>query len=86
VPSPGDVVVVDFVGATGVKRRPAVVVSSDIYHAHRPDLIVCLLTTQTPGVLAPTDYALQDWSAAGLRAPSVFRVYMGMTLARYFAV
>jgi mRNA-degrading endonuclease toxin of MazEF toxin-antitoxin module len=29
---PGDVVVVDFPGVTGIKRRPAVVVSSDVYH------------------------------------------------------
>ena len=43
MPKAGDVVVVDFVGATGVKRRPAVVVSTDSYHAHRPDVVVCLL-------------------------------------------
>lgn len=79
MPRPGDVVLVDFVGATGVKRRPAVV-SSDLYHASRPDLIVCLLTTQIPVTLEPTDYALQDWAAAGLRAPSVFRLYAGMVL------
>ena len=30
----------DFVGATGLKRRPAVVVSSALYHPHRPDLVV----------------------------------------------
>ena len=28
----GDVVVADFPGITGVKRRPAVVVSTDAYH------------------------------------------------------
>jgi mRNA interferase MazF len=36
---PGDVVTVDFLGATGPKRRPAVVVSSALYHQHRPDLV-----------------------------------------------
>jgi mRNA interferase MazF len=81
MPTPGEVVLVDFVGATGVKRRPAVVVSTDTYHAHRPDIVVCLLTSQVPAARAPTDYALQDWAVAGLRAPSIFRVYMGMTLA-----
>src|SRR5687768_5737801 len=80
MPRPGDVVLVDFVGATGVKRRPAAVVSSDLYHSSRPDLIVCLLTTQIPATLGPTDYALQDWTAAGLHAPSVFRLYIGMVL------
>jgi mRNA interferase MazF len=31
--TPGDVVVVDFPGVMGIKRRPAVVVSSDTYHS-----------------------------------------------------
>ncbi len=31
MPEPGDVVTVDFVGATGIKPRPAVVVSSRLY-------------------------------------------------------
>lgn len=72
--NPGDVVVLDFPGVTGVKRRPTVVISSSAYHASRPDLVVGLITSQnlTPG---PTDYVLQDWSQAGLRIPSVFRSY-----------
>jgi mRNA interferase MazF len=75
---PGDVVTVDFVGATGVKRRPAVVVSSDLYHAHRPDAVLGSLTTQLASATAPTDYVLQDWAAAGLHHPSAFRAYFGM--------
>ena len=77
MPSPGDVVTVDFPGATGKKRRPAVVVSSDVYHSERPDLILGILTTNLPSA---TDYVLQQWSAAGLRAPSAFRSYFGMAL------
>ena len=30
----GDVVTVDFHAVTGIKRRPAVVLSSEIYHAN----------------------------------------------------
>ncbi len=60
MPDPGDVVTVAFVGVTGTKRRPAVVVSSDLYHANRPDVIVGLLTTQIGGATTPTDYRLQD--------------------------
>lgn len=71
---------VDFIGATGVKRRPAVVISSALYHAHRPDLILAVLTTQTTTATAPTDYILQDWAAAGLHRPSVFRAYFGMAI------
>ncbi|MBI3949209.1 MAG: type II toxin-antitoxin system PemK/MazF family toxin [Acidobacteria bacterium] len=72
---PGDVVVADFVGATGLKRRPAVVVSTDLYHAHHPDVMLGALTTQVSAATTPTDYVLQDWSAAGLHAPSAFRAY-----------
>jgi mRNA interferase MazF len=70
------VVVVDFPGVTGVKRRPAVVLSSDTYHSARPDLIVGLITSQTSGALAPTDHALHDWAAAGLRVASAFRSFL----------
>ncbi len=71
----GDVVTVDFPGVTGIKRRPAVVLSSATYHANRPDVIVGLITTQTT-VLGVTDYALQDWQAAGLRVASIFRSFI----------
>ncbi len=73
--NPGDVVTVDFPGVAGVKRRPAVVLSSAVYHANRPDVIVGLITSQTKG-LGITDYALQDWQAAGLRVASVFRSFI----------
>src|SRR5688500_13933547 len=76
---PGDVVTVDFAGAAGIKRRPAVVVSSDLYHANRPDIIVGVLTTNIAASTGPTDYLLQDWKAAGLHAPTAFRSFFGMT-------
>ena len=80
MPKPGDVVTLNFAGAVGVKRRPAVIVSSDLYHLHRPDLILGLITTNIAGAKSPTDYALLDWSQAGLRAPSAFRSYLTMAL------
>ena len=76
MPKAGDVVVLDFPGATGLKRRPAVVISSDLYHAHRPDVILGVLTTRLAGAGTPTDYLLQDWASAGLRNPSAFRAYV----------
>ena len=76
---PGDVVTVDFLGATGPKRRPAVVVSSALYHQHRPDLVLGVLTSQISRATTPLDYLLQDWASAGLRHPSAFRAYFGMT-------
>nr|WP_202895947.1 type II toxin-antitoxin system PemK/MazF family toxin [Iningainema tapete] len=66
---------VDFPGVTGVKRRPAVALSSATYHVTRPDLIVGLITTQTTA-LGTTDYVLQDWAEAGLRVASVFRSFI----------
>jgi mRNA interferase MazF len=69
--NPGDVVVIDFPGVTGVKRRPTVVVSSAVYHASRPDVVVGLITSQT-AALGATDYVWQDWAQVGLRVPSVF--------------
>lgn len=74
--SAGDVVTVYFVGATGGKRRPAVVVSSASYHANRPDVIVGVITTNLIAATSPSDCVLQDWQAAGLRKPSAFRAYL----------
>lgn len=72
--SPGDVVVLEFPGAKEVKRRPAVVISSQVYHASRPDVVVGLVTSRD-AELGPTDCVLRDWSQAGLRTPSVFRSF-----------
>lgn len=79
MPKPGDVVTVDFPGALGMKRRPAIVVSSAIYHQQRPDLILGLLTTNLQAATSTTDYVLQDWTQAGLRQPSAFRAYLAMS-------
>ena len=80
MPRPGDVVTVDFLGATGTKRRPAVVVSSDLYQSERPDLILGILTTNLASTTASTDYVLLDWSTASLHSASAFRAYFGMAL------
>ena len=73
--SPGDVVAVNFPGVTGIKRRPAVILSSVVYHSSRPDVIVGVITSQTAAAVGPTDYLLQDWAHAGLRVPSAFRSF-----------
>lgn len=76
MPAPGTVVVIEFRGAHQTKRRPAVVVSTDLYHSTRPDVILAVITKQVPLAPAPTDYVLQDWRQAGLHVPSVFRAYL----------
>ena len=79
MPDAGDVVVAEFPGAMGTKRRPAVVLSSELYHASRPDLILGLITSRTAAAIAPTDYALEDWEEANLRVASAFRSFISTT-------
>lgn len=79
---PGDVVVGAFPGAVATKIRPGVVLSSELYHRHRPDVIVGLITTQPPKELAPTDCELRHWRQAGLREPSFFRLFPVTLLQR----
>jgi mRNA interferase MazF len=78
---PGDVVVANFPGAQQSKTRPTLVVSTDLYQATRPDVVLAVLTRQTAKATAPTDYVLQDWAAAGLRSPSAFRAYFNTIVA-----
>jgi len=73
---PGDVVVGVLEGAVETKVRPAVVVASTTYLAERPDVLVGILTTRPPNRVASSDYALQDWQIAGLRAESHFRAFV----------
>lgn len=72
----GDIVTIDFPGVKGVKRRPAIVVSSSTYHQHRPDVIVGIVTSQIQRATAPTDYLLEDWAKEGLYRPSAFRTFL----------
>lgn len=72
---PGDVVTGLFAGSQTDKTRPAVVVSSELYHQNRPDVVLCFLTTQIAGLNSPTDYVLHDWRDAGLKQPSAFRSF-----------
>jgi mRNA interferase MazF len=71
----GDVVLVPFpfTDQTMRKVRPAVVLSSEVYHATEPDLIMGALTTNLKAASAPVDYVLTDWQGANLRFPSAFK-------------
>ena len=68
----GDVVLVNFVFSeeTGVKRRPAVIVSSDAYHHSRQEAIIAAITGRTDRLLVG-DQLISDWQGAGLLFPSV---------------
>lgn len=77
---PGDVVTVDFPGAASTKRRPALVVSTELYHKERIDVVLAVLTTNLSLATCSTDYLLQDWNKAGLNAATAFRPYLSTFL------
>ena len=68
--SRGDVVLVSFIftDETGVKRRPAVIISSDAYHTGRDEAIIAAITSRTDRVLVG-DHPIDDWQGAGLLFP-----------------
>ena len=70
--SRGDVVLVNFIfpDETGVKRRPAVIISSDAYCQSRQEAIIAAITSRTDRVLVG-DHLIANWREAGLLFPSV---------------
>jgi mRNA interferase MazF len=68
----GDVVLVSFIfpDETGIKRRPAVVVSSEAYHRSRQEAIIAAITSRTDRTLLG-DHLITGWREAGLLFPSV---------------
>ena len=70
-----DVVLVPFPFSdlSTTKVRPAVVVSSALYHATEPDLLLVALTSKVATATGPFDYVLSDWRTAGLRYPSALK-------------
>lgn len=71
----GDVVLVPFpfTDQTGVKKRPALVVSSQGYHAQRRDLVIVAVTSQLRPTLGFGEFLVADWKGAGLIKPSVVK-------------
>ena len=71
----GDVVLIPFpyTDLSASKTRPAVVVSSDIYHAARSELLLAYVSSQMPQANPTIDYVLIDWADAGLLKPSFVR-------------
>jgi mRNA interferase MazF len=70
--NPGDVVLINFVFSdeSGIKMRPAVVVSSNDYQKGRKETIIAAVTSQTDRILIG-DSLIVDWKEAGLLLPSV---------------
>jgi len=57
------------------KRRPALVVSTDAFHAaHKACFAAMVTTAREMRDLRPDDIAISDWAKAGLPAPCVIRL------------
>ena len=71
----GDIVLIPFpyTDLSASKTRPAVVVSSDIYHAVRSEFLLAYVSSQISQANPTIDYVLVDWSDAGLLKPSFVR-------------
>ena len=71
----GDIVLVPFpfTDQTAVKKRPAVVISSEEYNRHRPDIILMAVTSQMGSANFYGDMAVRQWQKAGLLKPSVVK-------------
>lgn len=74
----GDVVLVPFpfTDLTGIKQRPAVVISSDAFNDVREDVLIAAITSQVPGGLKPDEFLLPaaGLSAGGLVKPSMVKL------------
>ena len=70
--SQGDVVLVNFVFSdeSGVKHRPAMILSTDRYHRSRQETVVAAITSNVQRLLVG-DHKLRAWREAGLLYPSV---------------
>ena len=71
----GDVVLVPFAftDQSGLKKRPAVIVSGSAYNASRRDLVIMAITSQVRQPLGYAEALVADWQAAGLIKPSVLK-------------
>ena len=71
--SRGDVVLVPFLftDRAAFKTRPAVVVSSDVYHVGRREVIIAAVTSRIRQPLMPGDHLICRWRESGLPKPSV---------------
>lgn len=71
----GDVVLVGFpfTNLQTTKKRPAVIVSHSTYQKTRPDVILMAITSQIRHPLTTGEVIVQDWEAAGLVKPSIFK-------------
>ena len=71
----GDILLVPFpfTNQTLNKKRPAVIISSNVYNQEKIDLIIMAITSQISPSLSFGEMQITDFSAAGLIKPSVIK-------------
>lgn len=71
----GDVVLIPFpfTDQSGIKKRPAVIVSSSGYNTDRRDVVIMAITSQIRQQPGFGEALVLDWQAAGLIKPSVLQ-------------
>ncbi len=71
----GDVVLIPFpfTDLSATKTRPAVVVSSAVYHSVRSEMLLAYISSQVTKADPMLDHVLMDWALAGLPRPSFVR-------------
>jgi mRNA interferase MazF len=68
----GDVVLVPFPfsNQSAIKKRPAIIVSSNIYNNISPDIIIMAVSSRKEKPLGIGECLIKDWQDAGLLKPS----------------
>ncbi len=71
----GDIILVPFpfTDQSSSKKRPAVVISSEVYNTSRPDLIIMAVTSQIRPTSTIGEVIVQQWQEAGLLKPSAIK-------------
>lgn len=86
----GDIILVPFpfTDLSGMKQRPAVVVSSDALNAESDDVLVAAITSQVPLKLTAGEFLIpsRNLAACGLPKPSIVRVAKIASLHRQLVI
>jgi mRNA interferase MazF len=71
----GDIILVPFpfTDQSSSKKRPAVIISSNLYNKNKPDLVIMAITSQITLPLKLGEYQILDFTSVGLLKPSVIK-------------
>ncbi|MCH7620312.1 MAG: type II toxin-antitoxin system PemK/MazF family toxin [Chloroflexi bacterium] len=81
--NPGDVILISypFGEGAGVRKRPALVVSSSAFNQETGELVIAQITSRVSAPARAGDYTIAEWREAKLPRPALVRARLA-TLAR----